>query len=265
MEIIKLSLMFAEILHQEVNFFKPILLNELNINVDRTLLLSFLAGLVLRVPGKLLSSGFSGPVFFPEIPINIRGTWSDSDPQTCLPQQRWSLWVRGRRPASLTCSPSLWTPPKCDYRWAHLAQTQCFVWKVEIMTHLFPGRSKESAKQRRERLLWNIEGCLAPSPPWCGPRGPGVCTVAWWRDSRDRWASPPSESASTTLWSSSTPEALIVSVDEHVLMVCLGFLQQQDLTFTPISSLRYRHRHQAAGRLYHRCHGSGSGSANRCG
>lgn len=48
----------------------------------------FSVGLVLRVPGKLLSSGFSGPVFIPDVTVNIRGTWLDSDPQTCLPQQR---------------------------------------------------------------------------------------------------------------------------------------------------------------------------------
>lgn len=104
-------------------FFKPVLLNEPNINVDRTLLLTFLVGLFLRVPRKLLSSDFSGPAFIPDITVNTRGTWLDLDPQTCLPQQRWSLWAPGRQPASPTCSPSLWTPPKCGYRWAHLAQT----------------------------------------------------------------------------------------------------------------------------------------------
>lgn len=73
-------------------------------------------------------------------------------------------------------------------------------------------RSRESPRRWQVRVHWSIEEWWAPSPPWCAQRGPGVCTMDWWRDSRGRWASPLYASASTTPWSSSTPGALRVSL-----------------------------------------------------
>lgn len=72
---------------------------------------------------------------------------------------------------------------------------------------------------RFRESLWKLKGmtwrgtgeCLAPSPPWCAPRVPGVFTMGWWLDSRDRWALPLCGLDCTTPWSSFTLKAQRVS------------------------------------------------------
>lgn len=121
---------------------------------------------------------------------------------------------------------------------------------------------RESLREPKVLVHWSIGACLAPSPPWCAQRGPGVCTMDWWQACRDRWASLLSVSAFTTPWSNSTREAPRVSISERATSLLL--LHCFFVTNICMAH-RCRDRYSAHGGLHHRGNGCGFCTANRCG